>query len=164
MRTRCPSYRGCEGLRPTGASNYALHSARVTNLSCSTPCFDHLQKPTLPPRLHANKLGRFPGLAWRYTPGQSRSKRREGNRQVRLGAHQRHSRGHSGICSQASAPCRPAFHFLSTIQDELRPNKWLRRQWQVTTDLVLEAQNNRHQSSVTYRLNMWNNELWSDAL
>jgi hypothetical protein len=48
------------------------------------------------------------GLPWRQTPGESRAKRRGSNRQVRRGADQRHPKGHSGICSQASIPCRPA--------------------------------------------------------
>jgi hypothetical protein len=40
----------------------------------------------------------------------------------------------------------------------------LRRQWKVTRDPALKAQVNRFQRSVTYRLNEWRNEQWSDTL
>jgi hypothetical protein len=40
----------------------------------------------------------------------------------------------------------------------------LRRQSQITRDTALKAQVNRLQRSVTYRLNKWRNEQWSDTL
>jgi hypothetical protein len=40
----------------------------------------------------------------------------------------------------------------------------LRRQWQVTRDPALKAQVDRLQRSVTYWLNEWRNEQWSDTL
>jgi hypothetical protein len=40
----------------------------------------------------------------------------------------------------------------------------LRKQWQVTRDPALKAQINRLQRSVTYRLNEWRYEPWSDTL
>jgi hypothetical protein len=40
----------------------------------------------------------------------------------------------------------------------------LKRQWQVTRDPALKAQVNRLKKSVTYRLNEWRNEQWSDTL
>jgi hypothetical protein len=39
-----------------------------------------------------------------------------------------------------------------------------RRQWQVTRDPALKVQVNRLQRSLTYRLNGWRNEQWSDML
>jgi hypothetical protein len=52
----------------------------------------------------------------------------------------------------------------ASIQDEIRLKNRLRRQWQVTRDPALKAQVNRLQRSVTYRLNEWRNEQWSDTL
>jgi hypothetical protein len=49
-------------------------------------------------------------------------------------------------------------------QEEIRRETRLRRQWQVTRDPALNAQVNRLQRSVTYRLNEWRNERWSDTL
>jgi hypothetical protein len=40
----------------------------------------------------------------------------------------------------------------------------LKGQWQVTRDPALKARVNRLQRSVTYRLNKWRNEQWSDVL
>jgi hypothetical protein len=40
----------------------------------------------------------------------------------------------------------------------------LRRQWQITRDPALKAKINRLQTSVTYQLNEWRNDQWSDAL
>jgi hypothetical protein len=69
----------------------------------------------------------------------------------------------------ASAPKhRPRAHprpsLPASIQDEIRLKNRLRRQWQVTRDPCLKAQVNRLQRSVTYRLNEWRNEQWSDTL
>jgi hypothetical protein len=114
--------------------------------------------------VHANGVGCIPGLPWWQTPGKSRGKRRGGNRQVRGRADQRHPRGHSGICSQAPTPYRPAAPLPASIQYEISLKKRFRRQWQVTRDPALKAQVNRLQRSVTYRLNEWRNEQWSDAL
>jgi hypothetical protein len=50
------------------------------------------------------------------------------------------------------------------IQDDILLKNRLRRQWQVTRDPALKAQVNRLQRSVTYRLNEWRNEQWSDTL
>jgi hypothetical protein len=52
----------------------------------------------------------------------------------------------------------------SSIQDEIRLKKRLRRQWQVTRDPALKTQVNRLHRSVTYRLNEWRNEQWSNKL
>jgi hypothetical protein len=46
----------------------------------------------------------------------------------------------------------------------MRLENRLSRQWQVTRDTALKAQFNRLQRSVTYRLNEWRNEQWSDTL
>jgi hypothetical protein len=51
-----------------------------------------------------------------------------------------------------------------SIQDEIRLKNRLRRQWQVTRDPALIAQINRLQRPVTYQLNQWRNDQWSDAL
>jgi hypothetical protein len=69
----------------------------------------------------------------------------------------------------ASAPRRrtradPWPPLPASIQDEIRLKSRLRRQWQVTRDPALEAQVNRLQRSVTYRLNEWRKEQWSDTL
>jgi hypothetical protein len=69
----------------------------------------------------------------------------------------------------ASAPRRrpravPRPPLTASIQDEIRLKNRLRRQWQVTRDPALKAQVNRLQRSVTYRLNEWRNEQWSDTL
>jgi hypothetical protein len=69
----------------------------------------------------------------------------------------------------SSAPKRrhradPRPSILASIQDELRLKNRLRRQWQVTRDRALKAQVNRLQRSVTYRLDEWRNEQWSDTL
>jgi len=50
------------------------------------------------------------------------------------------------------------------IQDEIRLNNRLRRQWQITTDPALKAEVNRLQRSVTRRLNEWRNDRWSATL
>jgi hypothetical protein len=42
--------------------------------------------------------------------------------------------------------------------------KRLRRQWQITRDPALKARVSCLQKSVTYRLNDWMNEKWSDML
>jgi hypothetical protein len=68
-----------------------------------------------------------------------------------------------------SAPRRrpradPRSPLPASIQDEIRLKTRLRRQWQVTRDPGLKAQVNRLQRSVTYRLNEWRNEQWSDTL
>jgi hypothetical protein len=52
----------------------------------------------------------------------------------------------------------------ASIQDEIRPQNRLRRQWQITRDPALKAQINRLQRSVTWQLNEWRNGQWSDAL
>jgi hypothetical protein len=52
----------------------------------------------------------------------------------------------------------------ASIQHEIRLKNRLRTQWQVTKDPALKARVNRLQRSVTYRLNVWRNEQWSDAL
>jgi hypothetical protein len=69
----------------------------------------------------------------------------------------------------ASAPKRrpcadPRPPLPASIQDEIRLKSRLRRQWQVTRDSALKVQVNRLQRSVTYRLNEWRNEQWSDML
>jgi hypothetical protein len=52
----------------------------------------------------------------------------------------------------------------ASIQDEIRLNNRLRRQWQITRDPALKAQISRLQRSVTWQLNEWRNGQWSDAL
>jgi hypothetical protein len=52
----------------------------------------------------------------------------------------------------------------SGIQDEIRLNNRLRRQWQVTTDPTLKAEVNHLQRSVTRRLNECRNDLRSATL
>jgi hypothetical protein len=52
----------------------------------------------------------------------------------------------------------------ASIQDEIRLNNRLRKQWKLTRDPALKAQVNRLQRSVTYRLNEWRNEQLSDTL
>jgi hypothetical protein len=52
----------------------------------------------------------------------------------------------------------------ASVKEEIRLKNRLRRQWQVTRDPALKAQVNRLQRSVTYRLNEWKNEHWSDTL
>jgi hypothetical protein len=69
----------------------------------------------------------------------------------------------------ASAPKRrpradPRLTLPASIQDEIRLKNRLRRQWKVTRDPALKVQVNRRQRSVTYRLNEWRNEQWSDTL
>jgi hypothetical protein len=69
----------------------------------------------------------------------------------------------------ASVPGRrphadPRPPFPASIQDEIRLKNRLRRQWQITKDPALQAQINRLQRSITYQLNEWRNDLWSDAL
>jgi hypothetical protein len=69
----------------------------------------------------------------------------------------------------ASAPRRrphadPRPPLPASIQDEIRLKNRLTRQWQVTRDQDLKAQVNRFQRSVTYQLNEWRNEQWSDTL
>jgi hypothetical protein len=46
----------------------------------------------------------------------------------------------------------------ASIHDEICLKNRFRRQWQVTRDHALNAQVNRLQKSVTYRLNEWGNE------
>jgi hypothetical protein len=101
-------YSTFQGLCSTGAFDYLI----CTQLASSSyPHRNHMSiillKHTGLPRFHANWLRCFPDFPWRQTPWESRDKRQGGNRQVRRGANQRHPRGHSGICSQAPAPCRP---------------------------------------------------------
>jgi len=50
------------------------------------------------------------------------------------------------------------------IQDEIRLNYRLRKQWQITRDPALKAEVNRLQRSVTRRLNEWRNDQWSATL
>jgi hypothetical protein len=69
----------------------------------------------------------------------------------------------------ASSPRRrpradPRTPFPASIQEEIRLKNRLRRHWQVTRDPALKAQVNRLQRSVTYRLNEWRSEQWSDTL
>jgi hypothetical protein len=69
----------------------------------------------------------------------------------------------------ASAPKRrprvdPRTPISASIQDEIRLKNRLRRLWQVSKDPALKAQVNRLQRSVSYRLNEWRNEQWSDTL
>jgi hypothetical protein len=52
----------------------------------------------------------------------------------------------------------------ASIQDEIRLKNLLRRQCKVTRDLAVKAQVNHLHRSVTYRLNEWRNEQWSDTL
>jgi hypothetical protein len=52
----------------------------------------------------------------------------------------------------------------ASIQDELRLNNRLRMQWQITRDPALKAHINCLQRSVTYQLNEWRNDQWSDSL
>jgi hypothetical protein len=66
----------------------------------------------------------------------------------------------------ASTPkCRPRTDprppIPAGIQNEIRLNNRLRRQWQVTRDPALKADVNRLQMSVTRRLNEWRNDQWS---
>jgi hypothetical protein len=53
---------------------------------------------------------------------------------------------------------------LVCIQDEVRLKNRLKRQWQVTRDPTLKARVNCLQRSVTYRLNEWRNDQWSNTL
>jgi hypothetical protein len=46
----------------------------------------------------------------------------------------------------------------------MRLKNRLRRQWQFTWDPALKTQVKRLHRSVTYRLNEWRNEKWSDRL
>jgi hypothetical protein len=69
----------------------------------------------------------------------------------------------------ASAPRRrpradPRPPLPASIQNEIRLKNRLKRQWQVTRDPALKVQVNRLQRSVTYRLNEWRNEKWSDTM
>jgi hypothetical protein len=52
----------------------------------------------------------------------------------------------------------------TSIQDEIRPKNLLRRQWQISRDPALKGQINRLPRSVTYQLNEWRNDQWSDTL
>jgi hypothetical protein len=61
-------------------------------------------------------------------------------------------------------PADPRHPLPASIQDEICLKNRLKMQWQVTRDHALKAQVNRHQKSVTYRLNEWRNEQWSDTL
>jgi hypothetical protein len=51
-----------------------------------------------------------------------------------------------------------------SIRDDTRLNKRFRGQWQVRRNPALKAQVNRLHRSVTYLLNEWRNEHWSDTL
>jgi hypothetical protein len=69
---RRPWYRDRQGLRPTGASDSML-CTQVGSATC--PVWHHvsiISKPTAPPQLHANGLGRIPGLPRRQTSRESR--------------------------------------------------------------------------------------------
>jgi hypothetical protein len=50
------------------------------------------------------------------------------------------------------------------IQDEIRLKIQLRRRWHVTRNPALKVEVNRHQRSVTARLNEWRNDQWSRTL
>jgi hypothetical protein len=50
------------------------------------------------------------------------------------------------------------------MQNEIRLKNRLRRQWLVTKDPAVKVQVNRLHRSVTYRLNEWRDEQWSDTL
>jgi hypothetical protein len=66
---------------------------------------------------------------------------------------------HKRVPPADSRPPLPA-----SIQGEIRAKNRLRKQWQVTRDPALNAEVNRLQRSVTYRLNEWRNEQWIDTL
>jgi hypothetical protein len=158
---RWPYYCDGQGLRPTGVSD-------CMPLSFTCPDGHHvtdiLSKPTGPPRLHTNGLGRIPGLPWRQTLGEFRCKRREAiNKCVEelTSAIQ----GASDPSAPKPRPCvdsRPPLP--ASIKDEIRLKNRLKRRWQVTRDPAMKARANRLQRSVTYRLNDWRNKVWSGAL
>jgi hypothetical protein len=50
------------------------------------------------------------------------------------------------------------------IQDEIRLQNRLRRQWQITRDPALIAEVKRLHRSVARRLNEWRNDQWSTTL
>jgi hypothetical protein len=58
----------------------------------------------------------------------------------------------------------PRLPLPANIQDEICLKNRLRRQWKVTRDPALKAQVKRLQRSVTYRMNEWRNEQWSDMV
>jgi hypothetical protein len=60
---------------------------------------------------------------------------------------------------QTHGPPLPA-----SIQDEIRQEKWLRMQQQITTDRALKAKINRLQWSVTYQPKEWRNDQWRNEL
>jgi hypothetical protein len=69
----------------------------------------------------------------------------------------------------ASTPnCRPRDDprppIPAGIQDETRLKNRLRRQWQITRDPALKAEDNRLQKSVTRSLIEWRNDQWSTTL
>jgi hypothetical protein len=64
-----------------------------------------------------------------------------------------------------SRPCtdtRPPLP--ASIRDGIRLKYRLRRQWQVTKDPAVKALVNCFHNSVTYKLNEWRNEQWSNTL
>jgi hypothetical protein len=50
------------------------------------------------------------------------------------------------------------------MQEEIGLKNRLQRRWQVTRDPAVKAEVNRLQRSVTRRLNVWRNNLWSTKL
>jgi hypothetical protein len=61
-----------------------------------------------------------------------------------------------------SADKRPPL--TASIQDYILLKNQLKRQWQLTRHPALKTQTKRLQRSVTYRLNDWRNEEWTDTL
>jgi hypothetical protein len=114
-----------------------------------------LSEPTGPPRLHANGLVAFQAYL-------------DDNKEA-IDKCVEELTSAIQEATAASAPkhrrrADPWLPLPASIQDEIRLKKRLRRQWQVTRDPALKAQVNRLQRSVTYRLNEWRNEQWSETL
>jgi hypothetical protein len=68
-----------------------------------------------------------------------------------------------------SAPRRrpranPSQKLAASNRDEIRLKNRLRRRWQITRVRCLKAQINRLQRSLTWQLNEWRNDQWSNAL
>ena len=63
----------------------------------------------------------------------------------------------------ASTPkCRLRLPIPARIQDEISLKNRPRRQWEITRDPALKAEDNRLQRSVTNQLNEWGNDRWSN--